>query len=62
MFNQINTPSNTETHASKIQRPCQITEIKIANIEFENLFSNLSLTYFKTVADPFSEHHSSFDD
>jgi hypothetical protein len=33
--------------------PVRLQKIKIAKIEFENLFSNLSLTYFKTVADSF---------
>ena len=53
--NSRSTPSNTETHASK--NPTSLsrhTKTKSQKIEFENLFSNLSLTSFKTVADPFA--------
>ena len=46
---QFNTPSNTETHASK--NPTSLSS-HCTKFEFENLFSNLSLTLFKTVADP----------
>lgn len=47
---QFNTSSNTETHASK--NPTSLST-HCTKFEFENLFSNLSLTLFKTVADPF---------
>lgn len=53
--NSRSTPSNTETHASKNPTPLSNhTKTESQKIEFENLFSNLSLPYFKTVADPFS--------
>ncbi|MCX7387135.1 MAG: tyrosine-type recombinase/integrase, partial [Planctomycetales bacterium] len=44
---------NTETHASKNPTPLST---HCTEIEFENLFSNLSLTLFKTVADTFVFH------
>jgi hypothetical protein len=37
----------------KIQHLCRVTQKQNRKIEFKNLFSNLSLTSFKTVADPF---------
>ena len=46
---QFNTPSNTETHASKNPTPLSTHCTKF---QFENLFSNLSLRLFKTVGDP----------
>ena len=48
---QFNTSSNTETHASKNPTPLSA---HCKKNEFENLFSNLSLTLFKTIADTFS--------
>ncbi|MCA9047812.1 MAG: hypothetical protein KDA89_03740, partial [Planctomycetaceae bacterium] len=51
--NACSTPSNTETHASKNPTPLSHhTKTESQKIAFENLFSNLSLTCFKTVADP----------
>ena len=47
---RFNPPSIIETHASKNPTPLSTYCTKI---EFENLFSNLSLTLFRTVADTF---------